>query len=97
VPVIFPASVSKKAAERIPRRAAIPKFFPALEITQQDNGLQSIGNVEKRVDFGGGNRMISGRNHNYFDKAKIRIGREDPEAVESVETASLAGFRRGNV
>jgi len=53
-----------------PQKGGSTKIFSRLEITHQDNGLQGIGNVEKRADFRGGNRMISGRIHNYFDKGE---------------------------
>ena len=82
----------QKAAERIPRRVAVPKFFPALEITHQDNGLQGIGNVEKRADLGGGNRMISGRIRNYFDKGEDENRQRGPRGSRRGRNSVVSGF-----
>jgi hypothetical protein len=85
----------QKAAERLPRTAALPKSFPALEITYQDNGLQGIGNVEKRADFGGGNRMISGRIHNYFDKGEDQNRQRGPGGSRRGRNSVVSGFPTG--
>jgi len=85
----------QKAAERIPRRAAVPKSCPALEITHQDNGLQGIGNVEKRADFGGGNRMISGRNHNYFDTGEDKNRQRGSGGSRRGRNSVVSGFPTG--
>jgi hypothetical protein len=51
----------------IVRKTASPKNLILLGILSQPMRPEGIGNVEKMADFGGGNRMISGHNTNYFD------------------------------